>query len=60
MVDQSKSPLEVSNASAEKDTTTHKVSSAKDLLLKNIDWPFDTPELYKIAFNFFKGLQSQH
>jgi len=61
MVDQSKSPVEVSNASPLDNGTDHsdnhhKISStAATDLLKNIDWPFNSPELYKIAFNFFKG-----
>ena len=55
MVDQSNNSLTTSHASID-DAANHKISSSKDLL-KSIDWPFDTPELYKIAFNFFKGLQ---
>ena len=58
MVDQSKSTVLMGEQTGDQhdNHTNHKVTTSPIELLKNIDWPFDTPELYKIAFNFFKGL----
>ena len=61
---------EVNNAPLIQTTTTNNNSSGNKIsspssdsspsvskdLLKNIDWPFDISELYRIGFNFFKGL----
>jgi len=55
MVEQKSDSVQMGAAPTDNDAN-HKAVSAKDFLLKNIDWPFDTPELFRIAFNFFKGL----
>ncbi|KAI2801266.1 Golgi resident protein GCP60 [Blomia tropicalis] len=61
MVDQSKSTVLMGEQTGDQhdNHTNHKVTTSPIELLKNIDWPFDTPELYKIAFNFFKENESK-